>query len=71
MHTEHEPVTAREAADLARRLYRDAGLPVDQIAHATGASVRQVYRWVRGSSRPLPVFVAALRSLAEQHSLAA
>jgi hypothetical protein len=48
-----------------RRL-RAAGWTLEQIAVAARASIRQVYRWSVGDSRPMALYASLLAGLPEQ-----
>lgn len=42
---------------------RAAGWTLERIAEGAQASVRQVYRWSSGDSRPMPIYAALLARL--------
>jgi len=42
---------------------RAAGWTLEQIAAGVTASIRQVYRWASGDSRPMPLYAALLARL--------
>lgn len=50
---------------------RAGGWTMEAVAQAIGASVRQVYRWSSGDSRPLPIYRRALAALPTERALAA
>jgi transcriptional regulator with XRE-family HTH domain len=45
-----------------RRL-RSSGWTLEQIAAGVAASIRQVYRWASGDSRPMALYAALLAKL--------
>jgi transcriptional regulator with XRE-family HTH domain len=53
----------RYAPDPEIARLRAAGWTLEQIAHALRASIREVYRWAAGDTRPLPIYARALAEL--------
>lgn len=51
------------APDAHVRRLRAAGWTLEQIAEGAQASLRQVYRWASGDSRPMPLYAALLLKL--------
>ena len=48
------------APDAHVRRLREAGWTLEQIAVGATASIRQVYRWASGDSRPMSLYAALL-----------
>lgn len=53
----------RYAPDPEIARLRAGGWTLEQVARALNASIREVYRWAAGDTRPLPIYAAALAAL--------
>lgn len=63
-NTRRNPPRHPPDPDIAR--LRSNGWTLEQIARALSASMREVYRWAAGDSRPLPIYAQMLAKLPDE-----